>query len=200
MKLLTGDSTWAVTDWTSSIATQVTASLLAKYSDINGIISDYGTDVLAALNAFQAAHRSLPAVAVPDANGLGCLWQKDHSPQSQFQMITDSTRNWMGRVACPQGHRRGGRHLRHRAQPVQPHPVRELDGWAGTSLRRQPASRPVPLRPAQPGRDRQVRQDQLARATMTAPVALDHPPADAHHQELPRGQRAPGRHSRGARR
>ena len=100
MKLLTGDSTWAVTDWTSSIATQVTASLLAKYSDINGIISDYGTDVLAALNTFQAAHRSLPAVAVPDANGLGCLWQKDHSSQSQFQMITDSTRNWMGRVAA----------------------------------------------------------------------------------------------------
>ncbi|MGA2529555.1 MAG: substrate-binding domain-containing protein [Acidimicrobiales bacterium] len=100
MKLLTGDSTWAVTDWTSSIAAQVTASLLAKYPTINGIISDYGTDVLAALNSFQAANRALPAVGVPDANGLGCLWIKVHKSQKQFQMITDSTRNWMGRVAA----------------------------------------------------------------------------------------------------
>jgi ribose transport system substrate-binding protein len=100
MKLLTGDSNWAVTDWTSSIAAQATAALLAKYPKINGIISDYGTDVLAAMNSFQAANRPLPAVGVPDANGLGCLWQKDHKSQPQFQMITDSTRNWMGRVAA----------------------------------------------------------------------------------------------------
>jgi len=100
MKLLTGDSTWAVTDWTSSIAAQATAALLAKYPKINGIISDYGTDVLAAINSFQAANRPLPAVGVPDANGLGCLWQKDHKAQPAFQMITDSTRNWMGRVAA----------------------------------------------------------------------------------------------------
>ena len=65
MKLLTGDSTWAVTDWTSSIATQATAALLAKYPHINGIISDYGTDVLAAMNSFQAANRPLPAVRCP---------------------------------------------------------------------------------------------------------------------------------------
>jgi ribose transport system substrate-binding protein len=100
MKLLTGDSNWAVTDWTSSIAAQATAALLAKYPKINGIISDYGTDVLAALNSFQAANRPLPAVGVPDANGLGCLWKKVHKSQPQFQMITDSTRNWMGRVAA----------------------------------------------------------------------------------------------------
>jgi ribose transport system substrate-binding protein len=42
--LLTGDSTWAVTNWDPSQAQQVAASLLAKYPTINGVISDYGTD------------------------------------------------------------------------------------------------------------------------------------------------------------
>lgn len=100
IKLLTGTKTWAVTNWDPATAQQVTASLLAKYPTINGIIADYGTDELSALHAFQAANRKFPAVAGADANGLGCLWQQSRKTKNAFPLATVSTRNWLGRVAA----------------------------------------------------------------------------------------------------
>lgn len=99
MHLLLGTKTWAVTNWDSATAQQVTASLLAKYPKVNGIVSDYGTDELAALQAFKAAGRAYPAVAGADANGLGCFWQANHK-KHPFALATVSTRNWMGRIAA----------------------------------------------------------------------------------------------------
>ncbi len=100
MKLLTGNSAWAVTNWDPATAQQITASLLAKYPKIDGIISDYGTDELSALQAFKAANRAFPAVVGADANGLGCIWVHDHASEPKFQLATVSTRNWMGRIAA----------------------------------------------------------------------------------------------------
>jgi ribose transport system substrate-binding protein len=100
MKLLTGTTAWAVTNWDPATAQQITASLLAKYPKINGIVSDYGTDELSALQAFKTAGRSFPAVVGADANGLGCLWVKDHASEPNFKLATVSTRNWMGRIAA----------------------------------------------------------------------------------------------------
>ncbi|MGD0553902.1 MAG: substrate-binding domain-containing protein [Streptosporangiaceae bacterium] len=98
--LLTGDSTWAVTNWDPSQAQQVAASLLAKYPVINGVISDYGTDALAETRAFAAAGRSLVPIATLEANGLGCLYQqKSKTSGSDFQLATISSRNWLGRIA-----------------------------------------------------------------------------------------------------
>ncbi len=99
MHLLLGTKTWAVTNWDPATAQQVTASLLAKYPKINGIVADYGTDELAALQAFKAAGRAYPAVAGADANGLGCFWQGNHK-KHPFALATVSTRNWMGRIAA----------------------------------------------------------------------------------------------------
>lgn len=98
--ILTGTKDWAVTNWDPATAQQVTASLLAKYPTINGIFSDYGTDGLSALHAFQAANRKFPDVAVADANGLGCLWKKSQGTKNAFALSTVSTRNWLGRVAA----------------------------------------------------------------------------------------------------
>jgi ribose transport system substrate-binding protein len=95
--LLTGDSTWAVTNWDPSQAQQVAASLLAKYPVINGVISDYGTDALAETRAFSAAGRSLVPIATLEANGLGCLYQQ--KSKTGFQLATISSRNWLGRIA-----------------------------------------------------------------------------------------------------
>jgi ribose transport system substrate-binding protein len=98
--LLTGDSSWAVTNWDPSQAQQVAASLLAKYPVINGVISDYGTDALAETRAFAAAGRSLVPIATLEANGLGCLYQqKSKTTGNTFQLATISSRNWLGRVA-----------------------------------------------------------------------------------------------------
>ena len=100
IKLLTGTSDWPVTNWDPATAQKVMSALLAKYPQIDGVISDYGTDALAALHAFDAASRKLVPVATLDANGLGCLYAKDKSSQPGFQLATISSRNWLGRIAA----------------------------------------------------------------------------------------------------
>jgi len=101
MHLLTGNTSWAVTNWDPSQAQQTAASLLAKFPTINGIISDYGTDALAETRAFAAAGRALVPIATLEANGLGCLYQqKSAAAGSTFQLATISSRNWLGRIAA----------------------------------------------------------------------------------------------------
>src|SRR5579862_4409366 len=95
MKLLTGTKSWPVTNWDPATAQKVTAALLAKYPKIDGIISNYGTDALASVRAFQAAGRKLVPITTLDANGLSCLYKKNGLPLS-----TISSRNWLGRVAA----------------------------------------------------------------------------------------------------
>ena len=100
MHLLTGDTSWAVTNWDPSQAQQVASSLLAKYPTVNGVISDYGTDALAVTRAFAAAGRPLVPIASLEANGLGCLYQqKSTGSGSKVQLATISSRNWLGRIA-----------------------------------------------------------------------------------------------------
>lgn len=95
IKLITGNTGFAVTNWDPATAQKVTAALLAKYAKIDGIITNYGTDALAAARAFQAAGRKLVPVAGADANGLSCLYKK-----SGTALATVSTRNWLGRIAA----------------------------------------------------------------------------------------------------
>lgn len=98
MTLLTGDKDWPVTNWDPATAQKVMTSLLAKYPKIDGLISDYGTDALAATRAFQAAGRALVPVATLEANGLGCLYAKQSD--KGLQLATISARNWLGRIAA----------------------------------------------------------------------------------------------------
>lgn len=100
MKLLTGKSSWAVTNWDPATAQKQMSALLAKYPKIDGIISDYGTDALAATRAFQAANRKLVPIGSLEANGLACLWKKNRASNPQFQIATISSRNWLGRIAA----------------------------------------------------------------------------------------------------
>lgn len=100
MKLLTGNSNWPVTNWDPATAQKTVSALLAKYPKIDGLISDYGTDALAATRAFQAANRPLVPIATLDANGLSCLYNQVHAKDAAFQLATISSRNWLGRVAA----------------------------------------------------------------------------------------------------
>ena len=95
MKLLTGANDWPVTNWDPATAQKVTSALLAKYPKIDGIISNYGTDALASVRAFQAAGRKLVPVTTLDANGLSCLYKKNG-----IALSTISSRNWLGRIAA----------------------------------------------------------------------------------------------------
>jgi ribose transport system substrate-binding protein len=95
MHLLTGDTSYAVTNWDPATAATVTASLLSQFPVINGIISNYGTDALASAQAFEKAGRKLPPIATLDDNGLSCLYQTKKIP-----LETISSRNWLGRIAA----------------------------------------------------------------------------------------------------
>lgn len=99
MELLTGDDDWAVTNWDPSQAQQAMGALLARHPDIDGVISDYGTDALAGARAFQAADRPLVPIATLEANGLACLYE-DAGDTPGFELATISSRNWLGRVAA----------------------------------------------------------------------------------------------------
>jgi ribose transport system substrate-binding protein len=100
MKLLTGKTSWPVTNWDPATAQKQMSALLAKFPKIDGIISDYGTDALAATRAMQAANRKLVPIGTLDANGLACLYKKVHASNPGFQLATISSRNWLGRIAA----------------------------------------------------------------------------------------------------
>jgi ribose transport system substrate-binding protein len=95
IKLLTGNSSWPVTNWDPSTALTITATLLSQFPKIDGIISNYGTDALASAQAFQKAGRKLVPIATLDANGLSCLYKSKKVP-----LQTISSRNWLGRIAA----------------------------------------------------------------------------------------------------
>jgi ribose transport system substrate-binding protein len=95
IKLLTGNSSWPVTNWDPSTALTITATLLSQFPKIDGIISNYGTDALASAQAFENAGRKLVPIATLDANGLSCLYKSKKVP-----LQTISSRNWLGRIAA----------------------------------------------------------------------------------------------------
>jgi ribose transport system substrate-binding protein len=100
MKLLTGNTTFGVTNWDPATAQKLGAAFVAKYPKIDGVITNFGTDALGIIRAFQAAGRKLVPTEGLDANGLSCLYQKTRKSNPGFQIATISNRNWLGRIAA----------------------------------------------------------------------------------------------------
>jgi ribose transport system substrate-binding protein len=92
MKLLTSKP--AVANWDPAQTQKVTAGLLTKYPNIDGIVVADGQSGAGAIRAFKAAGRKVPPIATLEANEIGCLQQKD-----KFPLATISARNWLGRYA-----------------------------------------------------------------------------------------------------
>ena len=100
LKLLTGYKDWAVTNWDPAQAQKTMASLLSKYSKIDGVITDDGQGSVGALRAFSSAGRPLVPFTAIEVNQLGCAYQQLKPANPKFQLVTISSRNWMGRVAA----------------------------------------------------------------------------------------------------
>ena len=75
MELLTGTTEWPVTNWDPATAQQQMTALLAQHPDIDGIISDYGSDLAGAIRAFQAAGRPLLPMTSTRSQLTGLLLQ-----------------------------------------------------------------------------------------------------------------------------
>jgi ribose transport system substrate-binding protein len=94
------EENWPVTNWDPAEAKKLTASLIAKHPEINGMVNDYGATAQAAIQAFQAAGKPIPATSSTEANALACTWKEAKESGEEFQLMTISSRNWLGRYAA----------------------------------------------------------------------------------------------------
>lgn len=102
LKLLV--STPVVTNWTKVGAQQAVTGLIAKYSDISAVITDYGVTAVAAINAFTAAGKKVPAIAsLATDNELGCTWQTASKGSGSFPIFSIDSTNAMAALALQQG-------------------------------------------------------------------------------------------------
>src|SRR5882757_4340814 len=58
---------WPVTNWDPAETKKITAAILAKNPEINGLVNDYGASAEAEIQAFQAAGREVPAIATSES-------------------------------------------------------------------------------------------------------------------------------------
>jgi ribose transport system substrate-binding protein len=100
MELLTGTTDYAVTNWDPATAQQAMTALLNQFPQIDGVISNYGTDADAAVRAFQAAGRELVPMATLEANALACSFDELKAANPKYELATISSRNWLGRIAA----------------------------------------------------------------------------------------------------
>jgi ribose transport system substrate-binding protein len=91
---------WPVTNWDPAETKKLTAAILAKHPEINGLINDYGASVEAEVQAFQAAGREIPAIGTAESNALACSWKEEKENGHEFPLMTISSRNWLGRFAA----------------------------------------------------------------------------------------------------
>jgi ribose transport system substrate-binding protein len=91
---------WPVTNWDPAETKKITAAILAKNPEINGLINDYGASAEAEVQAFQAAGSKVPPIATAESNALACSWKEEKEKGNEFGLMTISSRNWLGRYAA----------------------------------------------------------------------------------------------------
>lgn len=94
-----GEQPFEVTNWDPAETQKVLTAAIAKNSEIDAIVSDFGPSLVGALPAFQKAGRSIPPLATSDGNVLGCFWQDNIDANPDFQMYTIATGNDHVRLA-----------------------------------------------------------------------------------------------------
>ncbi len=77
------------TNWQVATYQQAMAGLLAKYKQIDGIISDFGGAFVGAVTAFKNANRTIPPVATNTDNTLACDLLQTKTP---FVMYTSGNK------------------------------------------------------------------------------------------------------------
>ena len=72
---------------------------MAKNPKIDVIVSDFGPSLVGALPLFKKSGRSIPALATPDGNILGCFWTDNNKDNPDFKLFTVATGNDNARLA-----------------------------------------------------------------------------------------------------
>ncbi|WP_347635296.1 substrate-binding domain-containing protein [Actinomadura sp. B10D3] len=93
-----------VTNWNKVDAQKAVTGLIAKYPRIDAVITDYGVTAVAAVDAFRAAGKKVPAIAsLATNNELGCVWKKAGSGSGRFEIFSIDSTNDMAQLALRQG-------------------------------------------------------------------------------------------------
>jgi ribose transport system substrate-binding protein len=87
------------TNYDEAFTQKAVAGVLAKYPDIDGVISGCGNCLPGAISAFQQANRKLPAFTGDDNNGLGCDFQRLKPSNPSLELANTSGRTWLVRAA-----------------------------------------------------------------------------------------------------
>ena len=100
IKMLTGYKSWPATNWDPALAQKTMAALLAKYPKIDGVLSEDGPSMVAAIRALTNANRPLIPMTALESNGIACTYERLTDDNPKLQLATMSGRSWMGRVAA----------------------------------------------------------------------------------------------------
>ena len=151
MKLLTGTKTWPVTNWDPATAQKQMAALLAKYPKIDGLISDYSTDALAATHMPASTMRTTAVTG--SSTSLGVIG------------LTPRARP--GQLARPRGRAQGDRSRRGAAEQgaleLLAAVLRGLHDRPGARLRQERGAGLLRLEQDHAGQCHQVREALLIR-------------------------------------
>ncbi|GAA1706622.1 hypothetical protein GCM10009745_63100 [Kribbella yunnanensis] len=102
IQLVTND--YVATSWSAVEAQKAVAGLIAKNPKIDGIASDYGVTASAAVKAFQAAGRPVPAIAnIASNNEIDCAWNDLNAKGSGFPFYSAEKTTTLVRNAFRRG-------------------------------------------------------------------------------------------------
>lgn len=87
------------TNWDPAQAQQAMAGLLSQYPKIDAVVADYGAVANGVIRAYQAAGVSLPLLTSTDDNSLSCGYDQLKATNPGYELATNSSRTWIGRVA-----------------------------------------------------------------------------------------------------
>lgn len=94
-----GEQPFEPTGWDPAVTQQVLSAAIARYDQIDVIVSDFGPSLVGALPEFANSGRSIPAIATSDGNTLGCFWQDVEADNPDFELYTVETGNDHVRLA-----------------------------------------------------------------------------------------------------
>lgn len=94
-----GEAPFEVTNWDPALTQQVLTAAIAKYPQIDVIVSDFGPSLVGALPEFTKAGRSIPTLVTSDGNVLGCFYQDNKAANPDFNLFTVATGNDNVRLA-----------------------------------------------------------------------------------------------------
>ncbi|MBT8200286.1 MAG: substrate-binding domain-containing protein [Acidimicrobiia bacterium] len=94
-----GEQPFEVTNWDPALTQQVLTAAIAKFPEIDVIVSDFGPSLVGALPEFEKSGRSIPAIATSDGNLLGCFWHDNQENNPDFKLMTIQTGNDHVRLA-----------------------------------------------------------------------------------------------------